>query len=103
MPGRLGALQTLATACARVRAGARGTIAAALAERFDQSSESPLTSPAGPALRGSFEGGGGRPLWGVATDPGGCAAPPDIGVGASPAEGTAEGRVVVDGSVLFLG
>jgi leucyl aminopeptidase (aminopeptidase T) len=39
----------------------------------------------------------------VADRPGGYAAPPDVEVGASPVEGSAEGRVVVDGSLLFLG
>ena len=58
---------------------------------------------AGTDLRGSFDGRQGRPLWGIADAPGGYAAPPDIEVGASPVEGTAEGVVVVDGSLLFLG
>jgi leucyl aminopeptidase (aminopeptidase T) len=74
-----------------------------LAERFDRANEFHLTSRAGTDLRGSFEGRRGRPLWGVADTAGGYAAPPDIEVGASPIEGTAEGRVVVDGSLLFLG
>jgi leucyl aminopeptidase (aminopeptidase T) len=74
-----------------------------LAELFDSASEFRLTSGSGTDLRGSFEGRRGRPLWGVADEPGGYAAPPDVEVGASPVEGTAEGRVVVDGSLLFLG
>ena len=57
----------------------------------------------GPISRGSFEGRAGRPLWGVADQPGGYAAPPDVEVGAAPVEGTAAGTVVVDGAVLFLG
>jgi leucyl aminopeptidase (aminopeptidase T) len=39
----------------------------------------------------------------VATEPGTYAAPPDIEVGAAPVEATASGRVLVDGSILFLG
>jgi leucyl aminopeptidase (aminopeptidase T) len=80
-----------------------GEHARRLGERLDAASEFHLTSPAGTDLRGSFEGRKGRPLWGVATERGGYAAPPDIEVGASPVEGTVEGRVVVDGSLLFLG
>lgn len=82
---------------------ALGERARRLAERFDAASEFHLTSAAGTDLRGSFEGRRGRPLWGVADRAGGYAAPPDVEVGASPLEGTAEGRVVVDGSLLFLG
>ena len=82
---------------------ALGAHARALAERFDEAREFRLTSPAGTDLRGSFEGRRGRPLWGVAGEPGGYAAPPDVEVGAGPVEGTVEGTVVVDGSLLFLG
>jgi leucyl aminopeptidase (aminopeptidase T) len=82
---------------------AAGEIAKRLSERFDAASEFHLTSSAGTDLTGSFEGRRGRPLWGIADRPGGYAAPPDIEVGASPVEGTATGRVVVDGSLLFLG
>jgi leucyl aminopeptidase (aminopeptidase T) len=74
-----------------------------LGERFDRASEFRLRSGAGTDLRGSFAGRRGRPLWGVADEPGGYAAPPDVEVGASPVEGTGEGRVVIDGSLLFLG
>ena len=80
-----------------------GLHAAWLAARFDEAREFRLTSDAGTDLRGSFEGRKGRPLWGIADEPGGYAAPPDIEVGASPVEGSAEGRVVIDGSLLFLG
>ncbi len=82
---------------------ALGERARQLAERFDEASEFHLESPLGTDLRGSFEGRRGRPLWGIADEPGGYAAPPDIEVGASPLEGSAAGRVVVDGSLLFLG
>jgi leucyl aminopeptidase (aminopeptidase T) len=80
-----------------------GEHAVRLGEQIDAATEFRLTSPAGTDLRGSFEGRKGRPLWGVANQPGGYAAPPDIEVGASPVEGTAEGRLVIDGSILFLG
>jgi 2,5-dihydroxypyridine 5,6-dioxygenase len=82
---------------------ALGEHAKRLAEQFDSASEFHLTSDSGTDVRGSFEGRRGRPLWGVATESGGYAAPPDIEVGASPVEGTTSGRVVVDGSLLFLG
>lgn len=82
---------------------ALGAWARQLAERFDAASEFRLRSAAGTDLRGSFAGRVGRPLWGIADEPGGYAAPPDVEVGASPLEGTAEGVVVVDGSLLFLG
>jgi leucyl aminopeptidase (aminopeptidase T) len=80
-----------------------GGHARGLAALFDGAREFRLTSPGGTDLRGSFEGRRGRPLWGVASERGGYAAPPDVEVGASPVEGTTSGRVVVDGSVLFLG
>jgi leucyl aminopeptidase (aminopeptidase T) len=83
--------------------GALGEAARRIGERIDRAREFRLTGPAGTDLRGSFEGRRGRPLWGVADRPGGYAAPPDVEVGASPVEGSAEGRVVVDGSLLFLG
>jgi 2,5-dihydroxypyridine 5,6-dioxygenase len=82
---------------------ALGTVAGRIAERIDAAREFRLTGPGGTDLRGSFAGRRGRPLWGVADAPGGYAAPPDVEVGASPVEGSAEGRVVVDGSILFLG
>jgi leucyl aminopeptidase (aminopeptidase T) len=82
---------------------ALGEHARMLAAKIDAASEFHLTSPAGTDLRGSFTGRHGRPLWGLADRPGGYAAPPDVEVGAAPVEGTAEGTVVVDGSVLFLG
>lgn len=80
-----------------------GERAKRLAMTIDDADEFHLTSPLGTDLRGSFEGRAGRPLWGIANKPGGYAAPPDIEVGAAPVEGTANGRVVVDGSLLFLG
>jgi hypothetical protein len=82
---------------------AAGENARRLAERFDVACEFHLTSLGGTDLRGSFAGRRGRPLWGVADEPGAYAAPPDVEVGASPVEGTAKGTVVVDGSLLFLG
>jgi leucyl aminopeptidase (aminopeptidase T) len=82
---------------------AAGEKARRLAARFDAASEFQLRSAAGTDLCGSFDGRRGRPLWGIADQAGGYAAPPDIEVGASPVEGSATGRVVVDGSLLFLG
>jgi 2,5-dihydroxypyridine 5,6-dioxygenase len=82
---------------------AMGEHAKRLAERFDRAEEFHLTSAAGTDLRGSFAGRAGRPLWGVADEPGGYGAPPDIEVGAAPGEGSAEGVAVIDGAVLFLG
>jgi leucyl aminopeptidase (aminopeptidase T) len=82
---------------------ALGEHAKQLAARIDDAREFHLTSALGTDLRGSFEGRAGRPLWGVADQPGGYAAPPDIEVGAAPVEGTATGVVVIDGSLLFLG
>jgi hypothetical protein len=82
---------------------ALGERARRLARAFDDAAEFHLTSPQGTDLRGSFAGRAGRPLWGVADEAGGYAAPPDVEVGAAPVEETSEGTVVIDGSVLFLG
>ncbi len=79
-----------------------GEHAKRLGERFDRASEFHLVSELGTDLRGSFEGRAGRPLWGVVDEPGAYGAPPDIEVGSAPVEGTAEGVVVIDGSLLFL-
>src|SRR5215210_2414906 len=54
-----------------------GEHAKRLAERFDAAAEFRLTSDTGTDLAGSFEGRRGRPLWGIADEPGGYAAPPD--------------------------
>lgn len=82
---------------------ALGERARRLARAFDGATEFHLTSPLGTDLRGSLAGRAGRPLWGVADEPGGYAAPPDVEVGVAPVEGTSEGTVIIDGSVLFLG
>jgi len=79
-----------------------GEHAKRLGELFDRASEFHLVSELGTDLRGSFEGRAGRPLWGIVDAPGGYGAPPDIEVGSAPVEGTAEGVVVIDGSLLFL-
>jgi hypothetical protein len=79
-----------------------GDHAQRLSELFDKASEFHLVSELGTDLRGSFEGRVGRPLWGIVDQAGGYGAPPDIEVGTAPVEGTAEGVVVVDGSLLFL-
>lgn len=82
---------------------ALGERAKRLAARIDAAEEFHLVSPLGTDLQGSFARRAGRPLWGLADEAGGYAAPPDVEVGAAPVEGTATGKVVVDGSVLFLG
>ena len=80
-----------------------GEHAQALASKIDAATGFHLTSPLGTDLHGSFENRRGRPLWGLADRQGGYAAPPDVEVGAAPVESSAEGTVVIDGSVLFLG
>ena len=62
-----------------------------------------LTTPAGTDLRGSVEGRPGRVLHGLARDSGAYMAPPDIEAGTAPVEGTAEGIVVIDADLLFMG
>ncbi|MFI5054749.1 MAG: aminopeptidase, partial [Acidimicrobiia bacterium] len=62
-----------------------------------------LTTPAGTDLRGSVEGRPGRVLHGVAREAGAYMAPPDIEAGTAPVEGTADGVVVVDADLLFMG
>ncbi len=82
---------------------ALGERARALAERIDAAGAFHLTSAAGTDLRGSFDGPPRAARCGASpTQPGGYAAPPDVEVGAAPVEGSAEGTVVVDGSLLFL-
>jgi leucyl aminopeptidase (aminopeptidase T) len=62
-----------------------------------------LTTPGGTDLRGSVAGRPGRVLHGIARDDGAYMAPPDIEAGTAPVEGTAEGVVVVDADLLFMG
>ncbi len=62
-----------------------------------------LTTPGGTDLRGSIEGRPGRVLHGLACSAGDYMAPPDIEAGAAPLEGSANGVVVVDADLLFMG
>jgi leucyl aminopeptidase (aminopeptidase T) len=62
-----------------------------------------LTTPGGTDLRGSVQGRPGRVLHGLAREPGDYMAPPDIEAGTAPVEGTAEGTVVIDADLLFMG
>jgi leucyl aminopeptidase (aminopeptidase T) len=62
-----------------------------------------LTTPAGTDLRGSVEGRPGRVLHGVAREDGDYMAPPDIEAGTAPVETSADGIVVVDADLLFMG
>jgi leucyl aminopeptidase (aminopeptidase T) len=62
-----------------------------------------LTTPGGTDLRGSVEGRPGRVLHGLACSPGDYMAPPDIEAGTAPVEGSANGVVVVDADLLFMG
>ena len=62
-----------------------------------------LTTPGGTALRGSVKGRPGRVLHGLARNDGDYMAPPDIEAGTAPVEGSAEGIVVVDADLLFMG
>jgi leucyl aminopeptidase (aminopeptidase T) len=62
-----------------------------------------LTTPAGTDLRGSVEGRPGRVLHGLARADGEYMAPPDIEAGTAPVESSADGMVVVDADLLFMG
>lgn len=62
-----------------------------------------LTSPAGTDLRGSVRGRAGRALTGVAREPGAYMCPPDVEAGTAPVEGSADGTVVIDADLLFMG
>jgi leucyl aminopeptidase (aminopeptidase T) len=62
-----------------------------------------LTTPAGTDLRGSVAGRPGRVLHGLAREDGAYMAPPDIEAGTAPVEASAEGSVVIDADLLFMG
>jgi leucyl aminopeptidase (aminopeptidase T) len=62
-----------------------------------------ITTPAGTDLSGSIRGRKGRPLTGIARDPGAYMAPPDIESGTAPVEASSSGVVVIDGDYLFMG
>jgi leucyl aminopeptidase (aminopeptidase T) len=58
-----------------------------------------VTSPAGTDITFSIDGREGMPQRGVARAPGQVCSPPDIEAAAGPVEGTANGVIVVDGSI----
>ena len=79
------------------------TVALTVGRAWDEGSEFRLTSEAGTDLRGSIENRPGRVLDGIARADGQYMAPPDIEAGTAPVETTADGAVVIDGDLLFMG
>jgi leucyl aminopeptidase (aminopeptidase T) len=73
-----------------------------LGELFSRAKRIRFVTPAGTDLTASIDGRRGRPLVGLAREKGGYAAPPDIEVGVSPVEDSANGTVVVDGALLLM-
>jgi leucyl aminopeptidase (aminopeptidase T) len=70
---------------------------------WDRATTFRLTSRGGTDLRGSVEDRPGRVLHGMAREPGAYMAPPDVESGTAPVEGTANGVVVIDADLLFMG
>ena len=62
-----------------------------------------VESPFGTCIRMSLKGRRGRALTCIAHEPGGYATPPDIEASIAPIEGSAEGVVLVDGSIAGFG
>ncbi len=77
-------------------------LAERLGDVFGRAKRIRFVTTAGTDLTASIEGRHGRPLVGLAREKGGYAAPPDIEVGISPVEGTANGTIVVDGALLLM-
>jgi leucyl aminopeptidase (aminopeptidase T) len=77
--------------------------AEAIGAGWGQASTFRLTTPGGTDLRGSVKGRPGRVLHGLAREDGDYMAPPDIEAGTAPVESSAEGTVVVDADLLFMG
>ncbi len=76
----------------------------ALAKRLDEAGTARITSPAGTDLRMSLAGRKGWSCVSLLRSPGDTATIPDWGdAEVSPLEGTAEGTLVVDGSMTFIG
>lgn len=75
-----------------------------LAELLDTASEAHLTTPAGTDLRMSLAGREGFSCHSILTEPGATATIPDWGdAEISPVERTADGRIVYDGSIAYIG
>jgi len=82
--------------------GLRAT-ASVVGDAWTRGSVFRLTSAGGTDLTGSITGRNGRVLDGIAREPGGYMAPPDVEAGTAPVEGTASGVVVIDADLLFMG
>lgn len=77
--------------------------AEAIGKAWTQARRFRLATPGGTDLTGSVDGRPGRVLHGIARSPGAYMAPPDIEAGTAPVEGTANGVVVIDADLLFMG
>ncbi|MFQ5912318.1 MAG: aminopeptidase [Nitrospinota bacterium] len=72
-------------------------------EKFTKARKVRVTSKAGTDLIADITGRKGRGVTGIATQPGDYQPNPDIEAGISPVEGSAEGRIIVDGLINLIG
>lgn len=80
---------------------ARGKIGARIAAAFTRGREVRVTTPAGTDVRMSIEGRTGESTPGYVEKPGEMGSPPDIECYVSPLETSANGTVVIDGSIPY--
>lgn len=74
-----------------------------LADLFGDSDELNLTTPAGTDLNMTVKGRKGNSLTCIVDEPGMFSPVPNIEANVSPVEGTAQGRIVVDASIPYIG
>jgi len=93
----------MSPALVEVNLKAREPLIKKIAEMLTEAKEAYVTSPLGTDIKLGLEGRKGAALTGLIHEPGQFGSPPDLEARITPVEGTAEGTIVVDGSITAVG